>query len=98
MGAVAMDRGDEDSASDNEWSGPTDHDRVAVSVHSWVDVFHTSGFWLEAQVQSISHDSVLIHYKGFKSTQDEWIHRLSPRIGPLHSHTLAPDTSTPNVC
>lgn len=35
--------------------------------------------WLEATVYAIHDDFVMVHYNGWPSTWDEWIHRVVER-------------------
>lgn len=60
-------------------------------LHQWLDVKDTDGTWLEAQVINIEekHNRVYVHYKGWRSTFDEWISGSDDmRLAPLHTHTI----------
>ena len=42
----------------------------------WLDALDTVEKWLEATVYAVSGEFVLVHYNGWPSTWDEWIHRV----------------------
>lgn len=54
----------------------------------WVDVKDTINQWLEAQVTDLRGDEVFVHYNGWASRWDEWIHRDSKRIALFRTHTV----------
>ena len=43
------------------------------------DALDTVNKWLEATVYAIHDDFVMVHYNGWPSTWDEWIHRVVER-------------------
>ncbi|KAK8816100.1 hypothetical protein WA556_001045 [Blastocystis sp. ATCC 50177/Nand II] len=63
-----------------------ENDRVWY-VGEWLDALDTVEKWLEATVYAVSGEFVLVHYNGWPSTWDEWIHRNSPRLAPFRTHT-----------
>ena len=54
-----------------------------------LDCSDTLGMWLEAQVVSVGVDCVYIHYIGYSTDWDEWIHLQSHRL--LLVHTFSPE-------
>lgn len=59
--------------------------RVDVS-SQWVDALDTVEKWLEATVLAVDSDYVFVHYNGWASRWDEWLHVVSP-VSPFPGRT-----------
>jgi mbt repeat len=46
--------------------------------------------WYMARVLKVTARRVLVHYIGWGSQYDEWIHRNSNRLAPVNTHTTGP--------
>lgn len=58
--------------------------------HQWVDAQDGNGDWYEAQIRTVGDGCALVHYKGFKSHQDELHSWPYNRLAVLHSYTDSP--------
>ena len=65
---------------------PFDLSKSSYSVGQWVDVVDTIDQWLDAQVVDVKDDKAYIHYNGWGTRWDEWIHFSSPRIAPFKTY------------
>jgi len=52
-----------------------------------LDVLDTVSKWYESEIKEIRDDKVLVHYKGWPETWDEWIEKKSARFAPANYYS-----------
>jgi len=63
---------------------------VEVLMGTHLDSLDTTGMWLEAEVVKVNVDSVYIHYIGYATGWDEWIHLKSKNVRLALVHSFSP--------